>query len=57
MGIVANRQDRLVMFTHAPKGVFARHEFIATAAHEERFGEHLGHIVMHGRQGNEQCIT
>jgi hypothetical protein len=41
------------MFTHAPKGVFARHEIIATAVHEERFGEHLGHIVMHEREGNE----
>jgi len=41
------------MFTLAPKGVFGRHEFIATAVHEERYGEHLGHIVMHNREGNE----
>jgi hypothetical protein len=37
------------MFTLAPKGVFARHEIIAAAVHEERYGERLGHIVMHNR--------
>jgi hypothetical protein len=41
------------MLNLASKGAFTGQEIIATAVHEERYGEHLGHIVVHDREGNE----